>query len=265
MLTVTRLSLLMPVMLALGLLLSGCGGAAPLYSELNEQQANEVQAALIGADIPASKRRVDAGVWAIDIPGETMPRAMEVLTARGLPREGTRSMGELFQKEGFVSSPLEQRARFLYALTQEFERTLGGIEGVVDARVHIALPEDEPLRQEQPSGSASVVIVHRPEVDIAQRETDIRAVITDGVESLDDPNRVTVKFFERSPAAAPEMAEPVQAGISRRTALTLLVLVLGLGLVVGAVLWYQRERWKQAGLPAASTRAGHSGNDARAG
>jgi len=43
-----------------------------------------------------------------------------------------------------------------------------------------------------------VVIVHRPEVDIAQRETDIRAVITDGVESLDELKTDIRRQSERS-------------------------------------------------------------------
>jgi type III secretion protein J len=106
-------------------------------------------------------------------------------------------MGDIFKKEGFVSSPLEERARYLYALSQELAQTLSLIDGVVSARVHVALPEHRPLDDAPRSASAAVAIIQEPDVDLSPLEIDIKAIITDGVEGLDDVNRVTVKFFTR--------------------------------------------------------------------
>jgi type III secretion protein J len=185
-------------MLALGL--AGCA-RTPLYTELSETQANQVQAALLSAGIDAQKAAMaKAKGWSITVNRPDIPRAMSVLTAAGLPRLPSRTLGELFPKEGFVSSPLEERARYVYALSQEVEHTLMQLDGVVEARVHIAIPERTVLDDKPPSASASVVIIERPNAGLESRETDIKAIVTDGIEGLNDINRVTVKFFTRHPA-----------------------------------------------------------------
>ncbi|WP_020410928.1 type III secretion system inner membrane ring lipoprotein SctJ [Hahella ganghwensis] len=198
------------VFLTLLLLLTGCE-QSPLYSSLTEQQANEVEAALLQAEIDAAKVRAENGEdWAIKVSRDQLPQAMAVLREQGLPRVDSLSMGDIFRKEGFVSSPVEERARYLYALSQELSATLMEIDGVVSARVHVALPQHGLLDEERDSASVSVVIIQQPSVDLSIHETDIKAIITDGVEGVDDVNRVTVKFFTRhgygsSRAAAAQM------------------------------------------------------------
>ncbi|MFP4061629.1 MAG: type III secretion system inner membrane ring lipoprotein SctJ [Halochromatium sp.] len=181
------------------LLLAACNDRVALYSDLSEQQANEVHAALRGEGIEAAKRDAEDGAWAIDVPADASPDAMAVLEARGLPRREFAAMDQLFSGEGFVSSPQEDRARYVYGLAQGLEKTLAGLDGVVQARVHLALPEEDELSDDEESGSASVVVVHEPGTELPQRETNIRAVVTDGVEAIRDPNQVTVEFFERAP------------------------------------------------------------------
>ena len=177
--------------------LTGCNGAV-LFSQLGEDQANEIQAALLANGVDADKTPAsDPLFWSITVPKESFAKSVQLLRARGLPRSETISMGQIFQKEGFVSSPVEERARYLYALSQELAATLMEIDGVVTARVHVALPERALLEENQDSASVSVVVIQEPNVDLSGYETDIKAIITDGVEGLDDVNKVTVKFFNR--------------------------------------------------------------------
>jgi len=186
------------LLLAVGL--AGCA-RTPLYSDLTETQANQVQAALLSAGIDAQKTPMAKGKgWSISVDRPDIPQAMSVLTAAGLPREPSRTLGEVFPKEGFVSSPLEERARYVFALSQEVEHTLKQLDGVVEARVHIAIPERTVLDDKPLSASASVVIIERPDATLQSRETDIKAIVTDGIEGLSDINRVTVKFFTRRPS-----------------------------------------------------------------
>ncbi len=180
-------------------LLVGCSDS-PLYSKLTEDQANEIEAELLSIGIDARKMPTkEEDVWSITVPREHIPAAVKALKSLGLPRRPKQTMGEVFAKEGFVSSPMEERARYLYALSQEFQTTLMEIDGVASARVHIALPETTPLQENKPSASASVIIIQEPGVDLSLYETDIKAIFTDGVEGLDDVNKVTVKFFSRRP------------------------------------------------------------------
>jgi type III secretion protein J len=191
-------------------IIAGCS-RGPLYSDLTETQANEVQAALLSAGIDARKAAmVKTKGWSIEVDRTDVPRAMAVLGASGLPRQPLRTLGEVFPKEGFVSSPLEERARYVFALSQEVEQTLRQLDGVVDARVHIAMPERNVFDDKSPSASASVVIIEQPGASLEARETDIKAIVTDGVEGLNDINRVTVKFFTRR--SAPDTPPPAAQG-----------------------------------------------------
>jgi type III secretion protein J len=199
---------------AVCLLMAGCGRAV-LYGNLSEQQANEVEAVLLAAHVDADKTLAENKKgWSVTVSKGDFPQAMQLLKSAGLPAAPFESMGEVFKKEGFVSSPTEERARYLFAMSQELSHTLEEIDGVA-ARVHIALPENDPLSEGKKSASASVVIIERPGAKLRERETDIKAIVTDGVEGLDDINKVTVKFFTRAPGAtAPtEAAAPTAASL----------------------------------------------------
>ena len=68
-------------------------------------------------------------------------RAVELLKSQGYPRDKFAKIGEVFQKSGLVSSPTEERIRYMYALSQEIAETLTRIDGVMNARVHIVIPD----------------------------------------------------------------------------------------------------------------------------
>jgi len=192
--------------------LAGCA-RAPLYSALTERQANDVQAALLSAHIDADKAAVPkTDLWSVSVAHDEIPQAMAVLNAAGLPRQQLHTLGDVFPKEGFVSSPLEERARYVFALSQEVQHTLMALDGVVDARVHIALPDRNLLDDKPQSASASVVIIERPGASLESRETDIKAIVTDGIEGLRDINRVTVKFFIRRTPGAEEGVKHADSG-----------------------------------------------------
>lgn len=196
---------LSPVLRALAVLLlatglAGCvGDSQVLFSHLDETQANEVAAALLRVNIDVDKHQAERGNdWVVKVEKRDLPAAMAVLEASGLPRSAHPSMGEVFKKEGFVASPTEDKARYLYALSEELADTLQKIDGVVDARVHVALPDRDLIGGKPDSASASVVMVIAPGAHVQERETDIKAIVKDAVEGLDNPDRVTVKFFTRN-------------------------------------------------------------------
>lgn len=243
-------------LLVVCLFVAGCTNA-PLYSEVDEQQANEMMGALIGSGISAKKApSASKQGWEIRVASGDIPYAMQVLRSRGLPHAQYQSLGEVFKKEGFASSATEEKARYIYGLSQELSRTISQVDGVVEARVHIALPERDPLGGTPPDSSASVVIFERPDANLRDRETDFKVMVKDAVEGLTDINKVTVKFF---PAPAPARAG-AQAGNNalpvNMSAIDPLMLAIGLGVaallaLVIAFASRLRQRRRRASAPPA--------------
>ena len=174
-----------------------------LYSQLTEQQANEIVAVLLEARIDADKELADGKSWVVKTDKADMPKAVEVLRKTGYPREQFQSFGEIFKKDSFVSSPLEERARLIHGLSQELSRTLTSIDGVIAARVHVAVPEKDALSDKTRPSSASVFIKYRPDVDIASHVPQIKALVVNSIEGLPYDN-VTVTLFPGERVAAPE-------------------------------------------------------------
>ncbi|VXB17385.1 conserved hypothetical protein [Luteimonas sp. 9C] len=200
-------------MLLACLLLAGCGGTA-LYSSVDERQANEMMGALIGSGIQAQKKPSATKVgWDVFVSEGDIPQAMAVLGSRGLPRQNYQNLGDIFKKEGFASSATDERGRYLHALQQEITQTLSMLPGVAQARVHLALPERDPLGGSNGKTSAAVWIFEQPGANVRDREADIKIVVKDGVEGLTDINQVSVKFVA--------MPAPPEASASGGTAMAL--------------------------------------------
>lgn len=206
-----------------------------LHADLSERQANEVVAALREGGIPAQKLREEKS-YAVQVGADDFAPAVQLLRSRGLPRESFDSLGQVFKREGFVSTPLEERARLLYALSQELSNTVASIDGVVAARVHLVVPEKHPLIDKPQPAAASVFIKHRPDVDLALLAPKIRALVINSVEGL-PAERVTVALFPADVQAAPP--DPVVASALPLWGLSLAV--GGLALVGGAFLMRPRR------------------------
>lgn len=175
------------------LLLAGCSEQA-LYSSLDEREANEMVATLNGAGLSASKRGDVAGGFSVSTAGSGFGEAVEILRRNGLPRERYESIGDVFAREGFVSSPLEERARLNFALSQEIAHTISSIDGVLMARVHLAVPQRDELDDTVAPASASVFVKHRNSVDLSGSVGSIKALVVNGIENLPYEN-VTVALF----------------------------------------------------------------------
>ena len=165
--------------------LSACKEPLELHTRLSESDANEVIAALVENSLYAKKQVSKEGISVL-IEESDIAKAVEVLRSRGLPRMNRASMGDVFQKEGIISSPLEERARYIYALSQELEYTFSQIQGVIVARVHVVLPEKvapgEPI---QPS-SAAVFIKHQEALDPDVVLPKIRRMVASSIPGLAD-------------------------------------------------------------------------------
>ena len=140
------------------LLLAAC--ETELYTGLSEREANEIVAVLMNAGIPAEKTFDRDDTLSVVVDQDRFAEAVSILNARGLPRQTFDSIGDIFEKEGLISSPTEERARFIYALSQELSRTVAEIDGVLSARIHVVLPENDAFRRDVRPSSASVFVRH---------------------------------------------------------------------------------------------------------
>lgn len=169
--------------LCLALLLTGCGDQTQLHSGLSENDANDVVAELSRFKIEAEKQVSKEGI-SVSVARSDIERAVNILNAAGLPHQARTSLGAVFQKSGVISSPLEERARYIYALSQEVEATLSQIDGVVVARVHVVLPERiAPGEPVQPA-SASVFIKYHENLDPDSIEPRIRRLVATSIPGL---------------------------------------------------------------------------------
>ena len=90
--------------LVAALALAGCG-SQEIYGQLKEDQANDMIAALRDAHIDAAKSADKDGQWAVAVSPDDFSKAIQLLRAKGLPREDFANLGSLFEKKGLVSGP----------------------------------------------------------------------------------------------------------------------------------------------------------------
>jgi type III secretion protein J len=194
--------ILLPILLAL--LLGGC--KVPLYTQLPEKEANEIMAALLEQGISCDKEPGKEMTWSVLVDRARMGEAIQLLDNLGHPRDRFTNMGDVFKKEGLISSPLEERIRFLYSLSQEISNTISQIDGVLSARVHVVIPENNPLKDTIRPSSASVFIRHHPESDMDSRIPKIKRLVVNSIEGLNYEKVVVVLFPAERYAVS---AEPI--------------------------------------------------------
>lgn len=184
--------------LAAALLLAGCDKDATLHSGLEERQANLVMAALIDAGISCHKAPGEEGTWNVLCSEAKFAQAVNLLERQGLPRQPRQGIGEVFKKTGMISSPSEERIRFMDALAQDIARTISMIDGVVDARVHVVLPENDPFARNALPSSAAVAIRSRWDADITDLVPSVKALVKNAIEGL-QYEKIQVTIFKDTP------------------------------------------------------------------
>ena len=235
-----RLSILSRLLPASVLALALAGCKTGLYSGLNETEANEIVATLSAGNIDARKERPDGTDWQVQVDEGSIGAALALLGAQGLPHERFASMGDMFQKQGLVSTPSEERMRYIYAVSQELSQTLRSIDGVVSARVHVVIPATDPMSDKIRPSSAAVFIKHRPDVDLRLLAPAVKDLVAHSIEGL-TADQVSLSLFEAPRIAAPAVAAAAVAadGAPERLILGLLspraVVVLMLLLMLAAV------------------------------
>lgn len=160
---------------------------ATLRTGLDEVDANRVLVSLDAAAILATKvpdPGAGAGRYRIDVARDDVPRALRVLAAT-LPDRPQPGIADLYAKPGLVPTLGQEHARWVSSVAGELARSIRAIDGVHDARVHLAVADASGVALDAPLAvpRASVLVTLRPGAPPVD-EPSIRALVGGAVDGL---------------------------------------------------------------------------------
>ncbi len=171
------------LILLIACMLAGCGNE-DLYTNITESDANTMLGLLIAQGISATKRPIKEDLFAVAVPRTQFASAVDILKWYGLPKETFEGVGQMFPKTGLVSSPSEERIRFMHALAGNISEMLSNFDGVITARTILVLPSNDPYSNATNPASASVFLKIRPGFDTATQIPQIKNLVMNSVEGL---------------------------------------------------------------------------------
>jgi type III secretion protein J len=214
------------------------GCSIPIQHGLDETAANEILTLLQRAGIEASKNRDEDGAFAVAVAKTDALRAMELMRSLGLPRGPRAGFGEIYKQPSLVPSPTEERARYVEALAGEIARTLETVEGVASARVHLVLPELDPLAVDgkpRVPAQAAVLLKTRAGRPAPITDGEVQKLLAGSVPGL-DPSAVAVVVTKAPEVPAPPGGNLVALGPLRMTSDSRGALLVGAAAVCALVV-----------------------------
>lgn len=185
----------------------------PLYTGLELQDAARIVDQLKAEKIPF--RLGDDG-RAVLVPQDRVHQARLDLATEGLPRQGTVGF-ELLDKPPLGATESDRRLAYLRALQGELARTISQLEGVEQARVHIAVPEPQLFASQVKPVTAAVLLRLRPGAELEPQQVQgIVHLVTHGVEGLKAEDVTVVDQRGQVLSAQLEMGESSSLGKADR-------------------------------------------------
>lgn len=160
-----------------------------LYSDLSAADSAAVVEKLKSEKI-AYEVRGDGSTIAIS-PPEVVPEVRMTLAADGIPKTGALGY-EIFDSNNIGVTQFVEKLKFLRALQGELERTIGSLDVVMSARVHITQPEKTVFAKQAAQPTASVMLKLRPGGELEKKQVKgIANLVAGSVEGL-KPEGVTI-------------------------------------------------------------------------
>jgi type III secretion protein J len=150
-------------------LLALCACEIQLQHNLPEQDANDIYVLLTENGISATKVREEGGnepTFGIKVAKQDATQAAKLLKENSLPRQMQSGFAGIRQGKGMIPTQTEETAMFLEALGGEVSNALNRVDGVLEAKVIVMLPERDDLStpDQKPHPSASVFLKYRQSV-----------------------------------------------------------------------------------------------------
>lgn len=279
---------------------AGCGRSDPLVQVDTAKEANRILVALADEGIEGKNKITTVKrerVFQIMVADADLVRARRLLVLNDLPREPQAGFEAMLKSSGLIPTKTDERARLMNAIAGELSETFETVDGIVRARVHIVLAEDNPLAAASGGGadesgaSAAVLLKYTPRrgsnnarrtadgsqtgdagpADAPLRADAVRSLVAGSVEGLVE-ERVTVEYTRTAPqtvrpprGGSPGTPESQPAAAASRLSDDLIVYALaGIVVVLGLILIVVIARLRRAKLEVATALAGGKTAIARA-
>jgi flagellar M-ring protein FliF len=126
----------------------------PLYGNLSSTDAGSVTSELKSKGV--QYKLADGGATVM-VPQAQVYQLRLDMSAKNLPTGGSQGYA-LLDKQGITTSEFRQRVDYQRALEGELARTIGAIDGVSGADVHLVIPADDVFSADSRKPSASVLL-----------------------------------------------------------------------------------------------------------
>jgi len=173
---------------------SGCDNTkVMLVQDTNQDTARQIMVLLESHSIDTEEKVNKDGLYSLFVARSKKLAALQLLQNNGLPGSKYTNLGEVFKKDSFISSPLEEHSRFLFALDQEISQMLAQLNGVISVKTTVNIPasNDNLWQPEQPKSSASVLIKFQQGARVDLYVNKIKSLVSNAVPGL-IPERVEV-------------------------------------------------------------------------
>ena len=186
-------------------------GYTVLFNNISDKESSEVINVLSSASIPY---QIDDSTGAVKVPAEQVHQARLKLAEQGLPKSSGFGLEIMEGGNGFSTSQFMEGARYHHALETELGRTIGSLQPVQSARVHLAVPKTTVFLGKKQQPSASVLL--QLYAGRSLTESQVAAIVHLVGSSIPDlePSQVTVVDQSGKLLNSPEDAS--ELGLSAR-------------------------------------------------
>lgn len=164
---------------------------ATLFAGLSEEDAGAVVEKLKELQIPY---RLTSGGGTVQVPQRQVYETRLELAKEGLPKGSTVGF-ELFDGGGLNNlgmTDFMQRLQYQRALEGELARSIGALEPLASARVHLVIPEPSLYSEAEKEPSASIVVQLKPRAELTRGQVQaVTHLVASSVEGL-KPGNITL-------------------------------------------------------------------------
>jgi flagellar M-ring protein FliF len=159
-----------------------------LFNNLSTKDASAITESLQKA---GTKYELANDGQTILVPQDQVNQLRLSLSGQGLPGDAGTGYS-LLDQQGITTSDFMQHTNYQRALEGELAKTIGSIDGVEAATVHLVLPQKDVFADNQDQPTASVLVASSPSQPLSSQQVQaIVHLVASSVEGL-DPTQVTV-------------------------------------------------------------------------